>query len=178
MKWIKEFKSFELNEGILDDIKSGFKKLTSKHRNINTEKDKNINTDVELRRMLKGRQPEKVSEREWNRKSSSFDRVPFTEEETNLFKQLNKKITIYKDFGGDSPYVDLETPDEYDTISIMLYKPIRKDVVIAKLDDNWYLISDSEPVISYPYEDNEGPHVKYYICDEWEEVLGYLSNII
>jgi len=169
MKWIKEFKSFELNEGILDDIKSGFKKLTSKG--------KNINTDVELPRMLelKGRQPEKVSKREWNRKCNSFSKVPFTEVEINLFKQLNK--TIYKS-NVEKNYVDLETPGEYDTINIILYSPIRKDVVITKLDDSCYLISDSEPVISYPYEDNEGPDVKYYICDEWEEVLGYLSSII
>jgi hypothetical protein len=169
MKWIKEFKSFELNEGILDDIKSGFKKLTSKH--------KNINTDVELPRMLelKGRQPEKVSKKEWNAKLNSFGKVPFTEVEINLFKQLNK--TIYKS-NVEKNYVDLETPGEYDTITIILYKPIRKNVVITKLDDNLYLLSDSEPVISYPYEDNEGPYVKYYICNEWEEVIGYLSSII
>jgi hypothetical protein len=39
-------------------------------------------------------------------------------------------------------------------------------IEIIKLDDEWYLISKGSKF--------EG--TKFYICDGWEEVIGYLSG--
>jgi hypothetical protein len=40
------------------------------------------------------------------------------------------------------------------------------DLIIIKLKDDWYLIYDQT------YYDG----TKYYICDEWDEVIGYLET--
>jgi hypothetical protein len=60
--------------------------------------------------------------------------------------------------------------DYFFTISI--YNSTARDfclgkIKITKLEDNWYLID------YYLYLDG---NTKYYICDDWEEVLGYLSS--
>jgi hypothetical protein len=53
--------------------------------------------------------------------------------------------------------------------NFLIIRNIGGDIVIhihlVKLDDEWYII----------YDTIKG-EVDYYICDQWEEVLGYLSN--
>ena len=58
--------------------------------------------------------------------------------------------------------------DYFFTISIYNSTDLRLGKIkITKLEDYWYLID------YYLYLDDD---TKYYICDDWEEVLGYLSS--
>jgi len=126
--------------------------------------------------------PEEVSEGEFQEKKFQFGQEPhgrhvqFTSDEKDFLKGLTINSPIIR--GGWSRR--LFSPKQFDhlkvfdgdyffTISIYnstgdfcLFK-----IKITKLEDNWYLID------YYLYLDG---NTKYYICDDWEEVLGYLSS--
>jgi hypothetical protein len=60
--------------------------------------------------------------------------------------------------------------------NFLIIRNIGGDIVrhihLVKLDDEWYLIYDT---IKGRLQTNR-MNVEYYLCDQWEEVLGYLSS--
>jgi hypothetical protein len=113
------------------------------------------------------RMPTKVSEDEW-RKKFDHGRELFTEKETKFFKQL-----IEENKGGSS-HISLYNIQPKD-VSLTIYSD---NIELYKLKDDWYLIYVGND--DYYYEDEEdgdGEAEKFYICDEWDEVLGYLESI-
>jgi hypothetical protein len=155
MKHIKTFESFKINEGIFDDIKAKAKKIFGKGKNI------------ELR------QPKEVNRETFYKKLGTFGKVPFTAKEAEFFMKLKNKNRDYllkvKGYGYD---VELEKPIiyDFDTIDIIYDKSGGYyHTKIIKLDDEWYLIDIY--VSGYDSQFHQ-----YLICDEWEEVLGYLES--
>ena len=106
------------------------------------------------------RRPEKVTYEEWLNKLNMCGKEPFTEKETKFFKQLIEENRSYiKSYTIGSK-----------KISIMLIEDEDEDdmteIEFTKLTDNWYLI----------YKCYNHDHEEYFICDEWDEILGYLIS--
>jgi len=102
------------------------------------------------------RKPQEVSKTDWDEKLEKFDKVPFTKWEVNFFEKLKRK-----DYCKHWKFsMDIVSSG---SIIIGIHK-------IIKLDDEWYLIRRYST--EYGQEDDD-----YYICDEFEEVIGYLESI-
>jgi len=109
--------------------------------------------------------PEEVSEGEFQEKKFQFGQEPhgrhvqFTSDEKDFLKGLSmqhlKNLKLYDDDYFFRIYI-------YNSSGHFCLGKIK----ITKLEDNWYLIEYY----------TSGANTKYYICDEWEEVLGYLSS--
>jgi len=93
------------------------------------------------------RMPTKVTEDEWNRKWKIHGLEKLTEIEKEFFRQKFRTYIL------SNSLVQLEIPN------------IRYSII--KIKDDWYLIKKT-------CDDGD---VEFFICDEWDEVLGYLSNI-
>ena len=102
------------------------------------------------------RMPEKVSEDDWSKKQDIHGLEKFTEKEKEFFLQ---KFREYIQYIGKS-LVQLEIPISYSDM-------VKVDIDIVKLKDDWYLIEET-------CDDGDG---EFFICDEWDEVLGYLSKL-
>ena len=153
MRHIKLFKSFQMTEGIFSDIKDRVKKM------IIPKKSKTP------------REPKEVNRETFYKKLDTFDEVPFTRKEVEFFRKLRNKNRDYllKVKGYDT---ELENPViyDFDTIDIIYNKGHGSyRTKIIKLDDEWYLID--KYVSAYDSEFHQ-----YFICDEWEEVLGYFVS--
>jgi hypothetical protein len=157
MKNIKGFNSFQLNEGILNDMKS---KVKGWFKGDEQEK-------------LVG-QPRQISNGQWreilssygvsyiNNSSSSWTSggiVPFTKEEIKFLKKYTH-----------SGYT-------WDEIKAEIH--INCKIKITKLDEGCYLIHFN----NIPAGDISGENQEYletaftkcFICDRWEEVVAYLK---
>jgi hypothetical protein len=99
--------------------------------------------------------PEGVTEDEWNKKQDIHGLEKLTSVEKEFFRQ---KFREYIQYIGES-LIQLEVPN-------IRYSDMVK-VDIIKLKDDWYLIEEA-------CDDDDSD---FYICDEWDEVLGYLSSI-
>ena len=103
------------------------------------------------------RAPEEVSLDEFNKKAEIHGHEPFTQKEIDF---LNGIEEIYQ----------LSFWPKVESCSVefisKMYHIIH--IQISKLKDDWYLI----------YEDRNlhHEHDRYYICDEWDEVIGYLET--
>jgi hypothetical protein len=104
--------------------------------------------------------PETVSDVEYQQKLDTFGKEPFTKMEMDFFQKLKKENTksIYS--------LDFGVPGKTNAVYLQLYPSGEDDslieIDITKLKDDWYLI----------YE----PGIDKFICDEWDEVLGYLGS--
>ena len=105
--------------------------------------------------------PTKVAYEEWNEKFKLYGREGFNQKEWDFFKKLedNNSRLIYK----------MKTPGKWKNIYIEIYSndKITDNLIfieISKIKDDWYLI----------YECYESE--LFFICDEWDEVLGYLLS--
>lgn len=104
--------------------------------------------------------PHTVTDSEWENKLDTHDKEPFSQSEMDFFQKLKKENekSIYD--------MDLGTPGKSYTIFMQVYPTGESDdlieIDITKLKDDWYLI----------YE----PGIGKFICDEWDEVLGYLGS--
>jgi hypothetical protein len=112
--------------------------------------------------------PEEVNKEEWGNKYVTHGYSPFTEKEKEFFVQFSKSDSYYLNL--DNIHSELRPSlNITNTNSDGEYTGRFEDyfnIEILKLEDEWYLISK--------YKSLEGN--KYYICDQWEEVLGYLSS--
>jgi predicted SnoaL-like aldol condensation-catalyzing enzyme len=110
----------------------------------------------------KYRLPTKVSEDEWKKKSNMYNDEEFKQKEVDFFKKLKEenpsKIT---DISRLAPGAIIM---EFGMVWIHFYKK----------SDDWYLICVETNRFRFQ-EVTDGD--EYYICDEWDEVLGYLENI-
>ena len=116
------------------------------------------------------RLPEKVTYDEWLKKYKRVGACPFTKGEIDFFRKLKEmnsdivdNVKVYKSTFGNIEeseiriqFLNMEESDDDDIIEIQL----------NKLEDDWYLI--------YKFYNHD--FEEFFICDEWEEVLGYLSN--
>ena len=104
--------------------------------------------------------PHTVSDVEYQQKLDTHGKEPFTKMEMDFFQKLKRENTksIYS--------LDFGMPGKTNAVYLQLYPPGEGDnlieIDITKLKDDWYLI----------YE----PGIDKFICDEWDEVLGYLGS--
>jgi hypothetical protein len=108
----------------------------------------------------KYRLPTKVSEDEWIKKFHMQSIDTYTKKELDIFEKLKE----------DNPSLieSCEPNGDETEVSITIFSIINDLIVIyiTKLSDDWYLILEQ---CGHEYEE-------FYICDEWDEVLGYLSS--
>jgi hypothetical protein len=104
------------------------------------------------------RLPEKVTYDEWFPKIGMFGEEPFTQKEVKFFEKLREENRI-----------DIDYLDDQDVCFIYILTDSRNYFHIHKLKDDWYLIRNY-------VRDFHSEFVTYYICDEWDEVLGYLES--
>jgi hypothetical protein len=104
------------------------------------------------------RLPEEVSLDDWMRKSQSYHTIDFTEREVDFFSKFTKENSPFYSFKLFGSYFFITNISDFVEL-------IR--IRIIKLDDDWYLIGN---YIHGSF------NTKLYICDEWEEVIGFLSN--
>jgi len=110
--------------------------------------------------------PEKVSADDCIKKYKRYSKLKFSDGEVEFFNKFSELNTDY------SSTLDNDWKDIFDP-NFKIYSKgniiTRNIITIIKLDDNWYLISEiNNTEFNLVYE--------FYICDEWEEVLGYLSS--
>ena len=104
--------------------------------------------------------PQTVGDVEYQNKLDMHGKEPYTQKELDFFEKLKKENTksLYS--------LDFGMPGETNTVYLQLYPSGEDDslieIDITKLKDDWYLI----------YE----PEIDKFICDEWDEVLGYLGS--
>lgn len=105
------------------------------------------------------RVPTEVDYDEWEKKVGIHGTEPFNKKEIDFFMnlELENKESIY-DFhlGTDKCCIEIYPMGDSDNLI---------NIEITKLADDWYIIrdgSDFDPQAS--------------ICDEWDEVLGYLGT--
>ena len=119
--------------------------------------------------------PQTVSDVEYQNKLDTHGKEPYTQKELDFFEKLKKENTksLYSlDFGmgkgtGKSGFHFIQpNPGKTNAVYLQLYPSGEDDslieIDITKLKDDWYLI----------YE----PGIDKFICDEWDEVLGYLGS--
>jgi hypothetical protein len=102
--------------------------------------------------------PKEVNNNAFNDKLNVHGHDNFSEQEIEFFKKIKKSPAVYD--------IPISLIGNTNTIFIQLY-PIDEDdnlieIDIQKLKDDWYLIDEIGG--------------KKYICDEWDEVLGYLGT--
>jgi hypothetical protein len=178
MKYLEKFESFKITEGIfgipkLSDIKSKVKQFLSKDKKEGEMMEEE--EEEELKKSYKFRSPTRVSREKW-RSKLSYKKVPFTKKERDLFQKLkeNPKNDLYKiDLGESTIEIKRKQVEPYGRISWRHYRRI------IKLDDNWYLIYynqvDPERDPETDLEEND-TWEEFFICDEWDEVIGYLER--
>jgi hypothetical protein len=104
--------------------------------------------------------PQTVGDVEYQNKLDIHGKEPYTQKELDFFEKLKKENikSLYS--------LDFGMPGETNTVYLQLYPSGEDDslieIDITKLKDDWYLI----------YE----PEIDKFICDEWDEVLGYLGS--
>lgn len=116
---------------------------------------------IKLFENFKYRKPKMITAQEYQQKFDTHGTEPFTKEEHDFFLKLKRENEgwIY-DF-------DLGIFDKKRDYLFMELYPIGDgddliEINITKLKDNWYLIDE--------------PGSDKFICDEWDEVLGYLGS--
>lgn len=108
---------------------------------------------------LDRRMPEMVTSQKYQNKIDTHDTELFARDEYDFFVKLIRENEVWI---NDS---DLGIDGKRDYVYLRLYPNI--EINITKLKDNWYLIDES---------DSESDSDKFFICDEWNEVLGYLDS--
>jgi hypothetical protein len=104
----------------------------------------------------KYREPTKVSYDEWLKKIDIHQKEPFTEKETKFFKELIKENRIYiQSYTIGSKQISIMLIEDDDDMT---------EIEFTKLEDNWFTI----------YKCYNHDHEEYFVCDEWDEVLGYI----
>ena len=114
---------------------------------------KHISKFTKFNEKLEFRKPTKVNRSGYSKKLSIHGKSPFDEKELKFFENftlMNQNCETRLDIS------------DFDITCSLGGKDIL--IKITKLEDEWYLIK----CINYSHN--------HYICDEWEEVLGYLSN--
>jgi hypothetical protein len=194
MKHIKEFNSFQLNEGLFDKVKGWFKgdkeeEPVGQKPSISAMKNNSTRPtqrpDVTKPKVDKEKpvgQPKQISNDQWREKLREYGVktlgkcsswtsggiVPFTNKEINFLEEWKLK-------GRDKK--KLYT---WDNIKAELY--INYKIKITKLDDSCYLIYFNDipagDINEMGDEDSlEQEFTKCFICDRWEEVVEYLKNV-
>ena len=131
------------------------------------------------------RMPEKVTHEEWDKKLNVVGEEKFAQKEIDFFRNLSESNSIPGSCKITSDIGTLPTPgysiedykrkDNSKGIYLIIIKARDKMTYIQfnKLSDDWYLIYDH---VHFSMKSEEEDVVNWYICDEWEEVLGYLSS--
>ncbi len=102
------------------------------------------------------RKPKMITAEEYREKFDTHETENFTQQEIDFFNKLSKDNwgSIYDiDLGKNLAIIQLYPVGDDDNLV---------EIDITKLKDNWYLIDE--------------PGIDKFLCDEWEEVLGYLGS--
>jgi hypothetical protein len=122
------------------------------------------------------RMPEEISSEEFHKKLDNFSKVPLTNPEKEFLMSC----------GGERDYKRYDVRFDFHFKCLIrifndLSGSLLGQIEITKLDDDWYLIYEYVSPLGLRNHYNSFASVimieiKYYICDEWGEVLGYLSS--
>jgi len=156
-----------------DELKSLVDALKTTERERKQERKRLEKERLEaLERSRKWRKPEKVSKEDFEAKLR-HGKLPFTKREIEFlqkFKEKNKNNKAKIDLG------------ESDTISIKYENNnYQYYTYIIKLNDEWYTIKSGYYEIVVDVTNVEGDwdgshYEEYFVCDEFDEVLGYLER--
>ena len=162
-----------------DELKSlvdALKKTNKERKQERKRLEKEQREAVE--RSRKWRKPEKVTKEAWEDKLR-HGKVPFTKKEIDFFQKFKEKNENKK------RKIDLGKIGESDTISIKSRdNGYEHYTSITKLDDEWYAIKSVwyQQVVDVTNVENvegdwEGDYYEeFFVCDEFDEVLGYLER--
>jgi hypothetical protein len=112
--------------------------------------------------------PTEISREDWEKKYNMYGEVIFSKKEVEFFSRFskgNKDHLVFMNHEKSSISLKLKSTEDY---RIQRHS-FNIGTTIIKLDDDWYLI--------HYYAKSESIDIsRYYICDEWEEVIGYLVS--
>jgi len=114
------------------------------------------------------RYPKSISMDDWSEKKDEWkngNSEPFNESENRFFNKLvfdNKKGLYHSKISKSDIMLGLYPTGKNGESIQAMYREIRY-IEIYKMKDSWYLL----------YDDDNG---EYYLCDEFEEVEGYLGT--
>ena len=116
--------------------------------------------------------PERVTRDVWYKKRMMYRQIPFSKEEIDFFQKLGEEnVDSITDISLSAEGFPLLGPilNTGKLENIYIQFPTEEiddinNIEITKLEDYWYLIH------------KESEFEEFFICDEWEEVLGYLSS--
>lgn len=120
--------------------------------------------------------PEEVTSDKCQKKLDIHGREQFIQKEIDFFIKLLKENSCEIDLGRS--YKTELSPDKIDNCAILKFNPEINEEIrigISKLKDDWYLISNRVISKNPPYIDTTS---SFFICDEWDEVIGYLESQI
>jgi hypothetical protein len=118
---------------------------------------------IKLFENFKHRKPTMITLQEYQQKFNTHGTEPFTKEEYDFLRELEQKNEgwIY-DFDLCGYYLFMQLYPIGDGDDLI-------EINITKLKDNWYLIDE----IFDEYDESGSDN---FLCDEWDEVLGYLGS--
>jgi len=112
----------------------------------------------------KFRMPEEVSMTDWNAKGRMYGTRKFTEVEIGFFSKFSER---------NKPFYSKLDNDAITPYFLVSSRLTKLRLIIYRLYDDWYLIENYVPSSDGVVNPR---NFKYYICDEWEEVIGYLTT--
>jgi 4a-hydroxytetrahydrobiopterin dehydratase len=121
------------------------------------------------------RMPEEVSRDECIKKLDTHGREKFIKKEWDFFEKLKRNTGCKTDVlrfgsGFKSEHIGTTIIIEMHPNSILEIK-----ITISKLGDDLYLIANKQIILD---EENFDHRTSFFICDEWEEVIGFLESKI
>lgn len=113
------------------------------------------------------RYPQKVNQKEFFDKKGIHKMISFTQtERTTMFNILTEKKKR-KDirWSTSSEFIEIYSGKEFFELHIFVFG---KRWSIVKLDDDWFTI----------ISENSWSQNEYFICDEFEEVVNFLTDLV
>jgi hypothetical protein len=116
------------------------------------------------------RYPIEVDEEEFLQKKTMYKKVNFTDNETDIIFRIMAKKKREKSEDGETMKITYPSSESFEfEFSFISYGKWK--YVISKLDDDWFCISFYD-ISSYE------TIFRYFICDEFEEVINFLTDKI
>jgi len=138
---------------------------------------------------FKHRMPKEISQKEWDEKIRIHGYEPFDKIEMDFYKKLRREnhrpgrktgriyeINLKQSSRSENEVINISSQSAFADFETN----ISTDIEIIKLGDEWYLIYEytfADAIEAGDYVAELGEDERLFLCDEWEEVLGYLVSI-
>jgi hypothetical protein len=161
-------------KSLVDGLKTTERERRDERDRENRKQKEDFNKKQEdLEKTRKFRKPLKVSKEEWDKKLM-YGTAPFTKREFEFLQKVKEKNS------SRGCKIGLGTLGESHTFTVR-YKSGQYGffMEIIKLNDDWYLIQFNSGItgditnMEYEEEDDVSDLI---VCDEWDEVLGYIER--